>query len=303
MKKILIILILILLINCTSAGLTDSARDAVSNGFSDFFIKLADGMFSISLSPIENTEGGNAVDGIYYIASYNVDPGKIGVLNQFKDFSGEILKSGYKMVIGAALIAALIMHFRVGIAQKFEEITGFNIGEQENILLKKALYGILLALFIYVFIYFILLLNLELTKAVLLETLDVIAPSPDNVVLYFIMGLGYLFLAAFFGLRILIICLFYAFAFIIALCLMIDYTKQSAENVCAYFVQTVFFQFIIVAYFSVCILLINALSFPPDFERWMYVLMLIGSVYLAIKLMIGTSVIRWAGRRAAYALI
>ncbi len=110
------------------------------------------------------------------------------------------------------------------------------------------------------------------------------------------MAIAYLLLNIFFGIRLFVIYLFYGFALIIGICLLIDATKDAATNVCMYFVQTVFFQAIIVLYFSACILIIKALNMPIIGEGLMYVIMLIGSIFLATKLMLGTKVIRWATR-------
>lgn len=283
-----------------SAGLSDSVAGAFTTGLEGFVISISDQMFAMSFSGYDDSAGYGTLGMIYNVATYTPDPLRYDVTYKYIDYSKSVFKSCYPILLLFAIIATLVNHYKTDLAQRFAQATGINIGSKSNILIKKAIDGILIAVLMYIFIYFVFEINNLLTKSVMISILDVVAPTADNYVLYFIMALCYLVMGFFFSIRALIIFLFVGFALIIGFCLLIDFTNEAAVNLCLYFVQTVFFQFIIVLYFSACIMIIKTLNSPqPQAEATLYVVMLLGGVYLGIKMMIGTKVIKWAGKTAA----
>lgn len=298
---ILVILIMISIMHTASAGLGDGAKIAIAEGVELFCINAADKIFAMSFSGYDNTHGTNTVGTIYNIASYTPDPMKFEVTQDFIAFSKSIFARFYPLILMFAFIAALITHYKTDALQQIEKLTGVNIGKKSNILSKKSINGIYIIVFMYAFIFIILKFNDMLTKAVMTSILETVSPTPDNFILYFIMAISYLVLGFFFSIRILVIFLFCGFAYLVGIALLIDYTNEAATNVCAYFVQTVFFQFIVVLYFSACILIIKAIVNPMDYDgqQIMYTVMLLGGIYISIKLMFGTKVIRWAGKTAS----
>lgn len=301
---IAVVLALIILFSSTSiasAGLSDSASAAISNGIENFFISAADNIFEMSFSGYDDSADNGTVGYIYNIASYTPDPMKHEITQDFISFSKSIFKAAYPILLLCAFMAVLLTHYKFRALQTLEQVTGVHIGNKSNILARKAIDGIIVAAFMYIFIYFVFTLNNILTKAVMINIIDVVSPSPDNFILYFMMAISYLFMGFFFSLRILILFLFCGFALVIGFCLLIDFTKESAIGLCAYFVQAVFFQFFIVLYFSACILIIKTITAPiyQSGEETMYLVMLIGGVYIAIKMMFGTKVIRYVGNVGA----
>lgn len=300
---IVVVLVLVILISSTSiasAGLSDAASTAITNGMENFFISAADNIFKMSFSGYDDSAQNGTVGYIYNIASYTLDPMKFEITQDFISFSKSIFQAAYPILLLCAFMAVLLTHYKTSALQTFEQVTGVHIGNKSNILARKAIDGIIVAVFMYIFIYFVFTLNNILTKAVMINIIDVISPSPDNFILYFMMALSYLFMGIFFSLRTLILFLFCGFALLIGFCLLIDFTKESAIGICAYFVQTVFFQFFIVLYFSACIIIIKTVTQGhPDNEMFMYFVMLLGGVYIAIRMMFGTKVIRWVGNKAA----
>lgn len=301
---IAVVLVVVILFSSTSiasAGLSDSASTAISNGMENFCISIADNIFSMSFSGYDDSADNGTIGYIYNIASYTLDPMKFEITQDFISFSKSIFKESYSILLLCAFIAVLITHYKINALQQLEHITGVKVGSKSNILARKAIDGIIVAVFMYIFIYFVFTLNNILTKAVMINIIDVISPSPDNFILYLMMAISYLFMGIFFSLRTLILFLFCGFALIIGFCLLIDFTKESAISLCAYFVQCVFFQFFIVLYFSACILIIKTVTIPlyASGEETMYLVMLLGGVYIAIKMMFGTKVIKWVGNRAS----
>jgi len=291
----IIILIILSVIYPASAG----ASEAVTEGIEGIFISIADKIFECSVSGFDGPTDNVTVAYIYNMATFTLNPFNSINYDSVIHFSATIYKECFVLIMLIAFIMLIITHYKSDIAYKIEALTGVNIGNKSNELLKTGIYGISIAVFIYAFIYFILYFNDILTKAVMLNMLDSIAPTPDNFILYFMMAVAYGFMMVFFGLRTLVIGLFFGFAFLIGLGLLVPPIKQTAENICAYFVQIVFFQFIIVAYFSVSVIVIKSLELPSTNELFMYTIMLFGGVYLGIKMMFGTGVIRCAGKTAA----
>ena len=285
----------------TSAGLSDSASTAISNGIENFFVSLADSIFDMSFSGFDDTEGNGTVGYIYNIASYTPNPFESPVVQDLINWSKSIFASAYPILLLCAFIAVLLTHYKTGALQQIEQITGVKVGTKSNMLARKAIDGIIVAMFMYIFIYFVLTLNDILTKSVMGGIIDSVAPTPDNIILYIMMAICYLFMWIFFILRILVLYLFCGFALVIGFCLLIDFTKETAISICTYFVQIVFFQFITVLYFATCVLIIKEVTHPLDIycQRMMYTVMLLGGVYIAIKMMFGTKVIKWVGNRAS----
>ena len=294
--------IILLFFAFTVPPISAGASEAVTEGIEGIFVSAADKIFEFSVSGYNHSVANGTVNCIYNVATYTVDPFKLSIYDNMINFSAALFIEGYKIILLIAFAMMIITHYRSDIAVKINSVTGINLVQKQNMLFKKALDGILIIIFMYFFIFLTLWFNDILSKLVMVSMLDSIAPAPSNYVLYFMMALAYGFMMIFFGLRTLVIGLFFGFAFIIGLCLLIEPLQESAETICAYFVQTVFFQFIIVAYFSLSILIINATtSFthttsmaPPS--HFMYFIMVAGGVYLGIKLMFGVKVIKWAGK-------
>ena len=303
-KSIVVILISTILISSTSiasAGLSDSVSNAIADGGESFCIRIADSIFAMSFSGYDDSAGNNTVGYIYNIASYTPDPMKSTTTMDFIDFSKSVFYEGYQLILLAAFITVLVTHFKPDALRKLSDMMGVNLGSKGNILFNKVKDGIIIIVLMYTFIYLIFEFNDMLTKSVMIEILDVVSPTPDNFVLYLIMAIAYLIMGFFFSIRTLVLFLFCGFAFLVGLALLIDFTKESAIGLCAYFVQAVFFQFFAVLYFSASIWIIKATVSPFDIsgQTTMYVVMILGGIYIGIKMMFGTGVIRFAGKTAA----
>ena len=296
----LVFVMLICITPVASAGFSD----IITEGIEGFIISFSDELFSMSFSGYDNTTGYGTIGYVYNIATYTQDPFQSEAVEEFVDFSQEFYKDCFNIILIAAFIAALILHFKPNALQQLGELTGIDVSGGSNIFIRTATKGIVIAMTMYTFIYLVLEINDFATKAVMISIIDEITPTADNYVLYLAMAIAYACMGFFFSIRTLVIFLFVGFAFIVGVCLLIKYTHDAAMGACAYFVQTVFFQFIIVLYFSACIIIIQEVTTPiyPASESTMYIVMVIGGVLLGIIMMFGTKVIRWTGR-AAYRLV
>lgn len=292
------IAILFLLVPVASAGLTDTASRAVADGFRTFVEDIADQIFSITIAGYEKTDEDTALTAIYNIATWTPDPMKFDAVQKLISWSKSVFKPIYSAILLGALSCLFVVYYKPDTADSIQRLTGVDVGTGLHKYAEKALQGVLVAGFVYVLVYFVLALNDALSKSVMLTTLDAIAPTPDNFVLYFIMALAYLGMSLFFALRILVIFLFTSFALLVGLCFLIDNLRDTATNLTLYFIQTVFFQFVIVLYFGAAIVIIQALDVPGQFENLLYIAMLFLGVWIGLKMMIGTAVIKTVSKIA-----
>lgn len=292
----------------SASGFEDAVSLSITNGIIRSFIAISDSIYSITLG-FDTTAGTGAVGAIYNIATYTPNPMDFGITKDYIDFSKSIYKEVFSLIIILTAISLLFIHFKPGAFQKLKEISGINAESRAGVLLEKGVKAIIISIFLYVFIYFILDINERLTKVVILDIIDLISPTGDNVILYFAMALCYLAMLLFFLWRLLEIFLFCGFAYLIALMFLSDHTKEKAEDLCMRFIQTVFFQFFIVLYYSACIRIIKTLTdsvysvdvvgIADKLEMAFYIVMMLGGVYISYKMMFGTKVIKWVGRKAA----
>lgn len=312
MKIMYVVLAILVIVSSapvgSAAGFSDAVSISITNGILGSFIAVSDSIYSIS--GFDDTAGNNTVGAIYNIASYTPNPLDFEITHKFIELSKSIFKEVFRLLILLTAIAILVTHFKPDALQKIKELTGINTGSKAGVLIEKGIKAVIIAIFLYVFIYFVFDINNRLTKMVMFDLIDVVSPSADNVILYFAMALCYLLMCMFFLWRLLEVFLFCAFGYAIAIMFLSDSTKEKAEDLCMRFVQTVFFQFIMVLYFSASVQIIKALidpvysltvaySFAARMEMSLYVAMMLGGLYLGFKMMFGTKVIRWVGRKAS----
>ena len=308
MKRLLLFFCIFLLIFPTAqAGLTDSAADAVARGVAGFFVAAADKMFEMGITDyaelddpddpdaLDDSEN-DVIEAIYNLATWTPDPFEFPVVEDLIDFSKSLFTPLYSMILLAGFCSLLIVYSKPSVAQHVKDIIGIDIGRGLHVYGAKAIEGLGVAAFTYVFIFFILMLNDVLAKAVMMESLDALSPSPDNFILYFLMAVAYLGMSLLFGYRILVIFLFTSFALLVGACFMMDVTRQTAIGLVLYFVQTVFYQTINIIYYTASILIIQSLNIPFPFAGVMYLVMILMGIVIGIKMLFGTSVIRWAVR-------
>ena len=162
-------------------------------------------------------------------------------------------------------------------AAKLNDALGFNLGTGINKLLFACAAGIFVFAFEICFLWVVLSVNDELSKAVILPSLNAVAFDPENLLLYMFLGLAYGVLMLCFYFRTLIILFWAGFGVLIGLLLIPKKTQDWALNAHYYLIQIVFYQFAIVAWYSFCIILIQGV--PLEMQKVMYLIMVVVSVY------------------------
>jgi hypothetical protein len=121
--------------------------------------------------------------------------------------------------------------------------------------------------------------------------MDSIAPTPDNVILYFIMAVLYLIMSIFFAWRTIVIGLVAAFALVLGGLYVMEYTRPAATLAIKYFLSLTFMQVIIVAVTSGGVLIIQGLKdltlLPASSELTLYLALMLLLVAIGLFLVLG----------------
>jgi hypothetical protein len=152
-------------------------------------------------------------------------------------------------------------------------------------------------LFAYLAIYTILLLNKVLTQMVMVGVLPSIAPTPDNLVLYFMMGLTYLVMSFFFWIRFFTINLVTGFALFIGVAYIIsNFTRRVSVWIMKFFISMVFMQFVIVLVTAWGVQSIEGAEdmgfISLNHSITAYIALMILLVFIAVVIMVGWAFIK-----------
>jgi hypothetical protein len=244
-----LITILLLLLPAACAGGPDIIANGVTSGLTDWITDLSDSMMSTAVSyQNESAMIDNPITGgIFFVASYTYDPYQNESVRTMIEISALIWFFFMVIYAFAGYILINIKNSCPHGSQAIAYITGINTESGMNQYIQNILLGLGILLFSHAAIYITLLLNTILTKLVMLDILASIAPTPDNIVLYFMMGVSYLLMSFFFWIRFFTINLFAGFALAIGVAYILsNFTRRISVWCMKFFISMVFMQFIIV---------------------------------------------------------
>jgi hypothetical protein len=188
MRRYLIIaLILLTLVSPVQAGVIyDEVSSSISAGIETFIRGLVDDIVSISVSSTNSTQmNQNAgVDLIYSVATFTPNPFSYGPIFELKRISEDVYFEALGFLMMLTAISAALNYVSVPAAAKLNEALGFNVGAGINKLLFACVAGIFIFAFEMCFLWVVLSVNDELSKAVILPSLNAIAFNPENLLLY-----------------------------------------------------------------------------------------------------------------------
>lgn len=298
----LIIFFGLLVFPVSGGTIYDEVSTSISAGIEGFIKGIVDDIVSISISSTNSTQLTQdvGVDLIYSVATFTPNPYTYGPVQQLKQISNNIYLEVLSFLLILTAISVIIHYMSAPTAAKINEKMGFNFGAGINNLLFACAAGIFILAFEYAFLWVVLSINDELSKAVILPSLNAISFDPENLILYVFLGLAYGVLMLCFYFRTLIILFWSGFGVLIGLLLIPKKTQDWALNAHYYLIQIIFFQFAIVGWYSFCIILIQGV--PLDMQKIMYLIMVLVSVYFSYKFIFGINIIKAAGRVVRYAL-
>ena len=263
-----------------TAGINQFVRgigdDAINAGFE---------ITNVTGTPIE---GGTTINAIFKIASWTYNPyNNQGIIDIIK-FTMTVWGVLMLISILAGLIWVNIQDTKPNTAQSISFITGVNTNTAFSHYINNIKDSLLIAIFSHIMIYLILALNLVLSRMILYTLVDVIAPSPENIILYLAMGVTYLVMAIFFLIRFFVINIFVAFAPLLGILYTANYfTKSIAEKAFTLFCTMVFMQTIIVFFTAVGILAIKEMDPIYQHAPGPYIVLMMLLVAVATIMMFG----------------
>lgn len=303
-RTILTILILCLFVSPVQAtSIYDEVSNSISLGIESFIRGLVDDIVGLSVSTTgtTGTNEGFGVDLIYSVATFTPNPFLYSPVNYLKDLANDIYFEALFFIFSLAFVGALIHYVFPQAAVQINESIGFSMGTGIKKLLAVCAGGIGIFAFESCFLWLVLSINDELSKAIILPSLNAISFDPENLVLYTILGLAYGILMLCFYFRTLIILFWAAIGVLVGILLLPSKTQTWAINAHYYLIQMVFYQFVIVAWYSFCIILIQGV--PVEMQKVMYVIMVFVSIYASYKFIFGINIITAAGKAVKYVAV
>ncbi|MCK5611955.1 hypothetical protein KAR91_59345 [Candidatus Pacearchaeota archaeon] len=264
----------------------------ITDGINNWFRGMGDAAMNAGFEITNVTgapvEGGSTVNVIFKIASWTYDPySNPGIVDIIK-FTMTIWGVLMLMYILAGMVWVNIQDSKPNAAQSLAFITGMNTNTAFSHYVNNLKDSLMIAVFSHAVIYLILTLNLVFSRMILSTMLDVIAPSPDNILLYLMMGYTYLVMSFFFLVRFFVINIFVAFAPILGILYVTNYfTRSIATKAFNCFCTMVFMQTVIVFFTSIGILAIKGLGPMYARDPSSYIVLMILLVVVAIIMMVG----------------
>lgn len=251
MKKIVFVIILLLsFCQLVSAELViaDALTDIVSGGISKFFIYIADMMYSISYRPAGHEFNGTSTEVfIYSLTTHTVDPWSYPDVQDFR-------RNTLLWLLLYGSIYSVIGFIYVVISMVKPEATNLIDGmlNRPTSYRKKRIKEYFENLLTYIFVValtdlgtkMLFTLNYFIVSLLLVSSMEMhsLTPSPDNMILYFAMGLFYFILTGFMLCREILLTIFVMISFIIGMLLISSRTRHKGISILYYFLGILFFQ-------------------------------------------------------------
>ncbi len=272
----------------------DNGAKMVQKGIDSFCIGLADDMFDLGFEIGGNNSGTNSSvsNAVFSFATFTFDPFQLeGVQNIQHESAIVFLIIIFLYIFGGATMV-IISRFAPEQMRAIDYILGTS---NRSFAFQKYIWNLCIAVFVMVFGYFavkfVLVLNYVLTSLLMVGVMDSIAPTPDNVILYFIMAVLYLIMSIFFAWRTIVIGLVAAFALVLGGLYVMEYTRPAAVLAVKYFLSLTFMQVIIVAVTSGGVLIIQGLKdlilLPASSELTLYLALMLLLVAIGLFLVLG----------------
>lgn len=307
MKYILLLFFIVFLIPNASADMFDDINpisigaQMITDGINNWVITNIDSCIEtgIEITNITGSDVSNqsTINIVFKIATWTYNPyGNEGIIDIIK-FTMSIWFVLIIMQILAGITWVNIKDSHPNAAESISFITGINSNSAFNDYMTGLKDNLFITIMSHVVIFLILSLNYVFTCMIMHTMLDVIAPTPDNMMLYFMIGFSYMVMSFFFLIRFLVINIFTAFAPVLGNLYTMNYfTRKIAVKLFTFFCAMVFMQTIIVFITSVGIIGIKGMS--PFFaaDPTPYIALTILLVITATVIMVGWAFINRSGK-------
>ena len=301
-------MILLCSLSIVSGGLGEDVATAFKEGLDRFVIGLVDSFLETTVSDEYGADNGSiALDAIYSIGTYTINPFEMEGLQEFKDVALDLFFDMWEFILLLTIIIVIVMIlFPTDNLASLYNSTGFDSISGFKTIIFILIFGIFVLMCESMFIWLVLKVNDEFSKSIIVGSLNAVAFTPDNIVLYSIMGLAYGLLALCFIYRTFIIMFFFSTSPIFGAMLLFPGTQEFAIKAHMYFIQIVFYQFAIVVWYSFCILILditdNNMVVDNSYTGY-YLIMVLVSVYASYRFIFHLDFVRMGSQITRIALI
>jgi len=299
LRLLCLITVLLLSMGPAQAGLIeDEVSVAFANGGKKFFMDLTDSLVDLCSTPSNKIEGMNGestgLDGIITIATFTPNPYKMDAVKELRvQAEGIFFDVWWYIIILMVIGALLIMVMPLGAIVQVNEVFGFDTYYAVKQLFCVIVGGIFVFMLEMAFVWCVLVLNNEITNSIVMGSLNAIASTPDNWVLYCVMGIAYALLYLCFVYRAVVIVMFAGLSLLAGILLIFPPTSHIGWKMHLYFIQLVFFQLVVVLWYGCCIIV--AYAMPPVFMDAIYQIMVLISIWLSYKFIFHLDFVKGAG--------
>ena len=303
MKLILFIIAILLTVGVSSAELdaADAGAGMIESGINRFIIGIADDLYDCGVGIFDTVEGDDAASkAIFSIATYTYDPFESEAVKGMQELSAILFLVMMTLYIFIGAIGVVVSRFIPNLTPALTFVMGKSA--HGNYISNLAT-GMIVAIFTYTGIKFVLTFNYIITHLIIVDVLETVAPSVDNVIMYLMMAVCYFFMNVFFAWRMLVIGVVTSFALIFGVMLVYDSTKNIARGIFSYFISMVFLQSIICGVTSVGIKIIQGLGLAPDQQIIMYLILTFLLIVIALMVCLGIHRAIWGTKKAGMVLI
>lgn len=280
-----------------SAGISEDIANSFADGMELGLLRLTNSWLDMTVSTEYGTGDPNnksvALDAIISIATFTPNPFAMPLLQELQDSFKSVFYDLWWLCFLIVIICVLFAFvFSVHSLSAIHETTGFSTHDGFKKIAMVLIGGVFILILENAFIWCTLVLCSDLSKSIMMGSLNAIAFTPDNLVLYMVMSLAYGLLFLCFSYRTAVIMFFFSTSLLFGVLLFMPSLSNFAWKAHLYFIQLVFYQLAVVLWFTFCIVLLQV--FYLDTSSY-YIIMVLVSVWLSYRFIFHLDFVRGAG--------
>lgn len=279
-----------------TAGISDDVANAFADGAELTLLRLTNAWLEMTVGTEygtgDPTTKSIALNAIVEAATFTYDPFKMPLL---KDFQDDMINIFYELwwlcFLIVIIFVLLAMVLGVHSLSAIHENTGFSMHDGFKKISLVLIGGVFVLILENAFVWCALSLCSDLSTSMMYPSLNAIAFTPSNIVLYIIMSFAYGLLYLCFAYRTAVIMFFFATSFIFGIFLFVPSLAGFAWKVHLYFIQLVFYQLAVVLWYTFCIVLLGIVNLDTSSY---YIIMVLVSVWLSYRFIFHLDFVRGA---------
>ena len=280
-----------------TAGISDDIANSFADGAELTLVRLTNAWLEITVSTEYGIGDPNnksiALDSIVSIATFTPDPFAMPLLQELQDSFKRVFYDVWWLCFLIVIICVLFAFvFSVYSLSAIHETTGFNMHDGFKKISLVLIGGVFVLILENAFVWCALVLCSDLSRSIMMGSLNAIAFTPDNIVLYIVMSGAYGLLFLCFTYRSAVIMFFFSTSFIFGVLLFMPSLSNFAWKAHLYFIQLVFYQLAVIMWYTFCIVMLQIFSLDTSSY---YIIMVFVSVWLSYRFIFHLDFVRGAG--------